>query len=163
MSLIKWKPLEELDTLRQQINRLFDIVGNEDSELKTAETHWIPAIELQSTETELVLKAQVPGIEPEKLDIQVSDNAVFLTGEYQEQKEADEQGMVRSEFYYGQFRRVVPLPLAIQRDQVQASIVDGLLTLTMPKSQSATPNVVKVPVVMSEQPPTAPLAPEQTK
>ncbi len=164
MSIIKWQPLEELDALRHQINRLFDNIGHEELGLglfpKMQETHWIPAIELQETETDLVLKVQVPGIEPEKLDVQVSENAVFLTGEYQEQKKANDKGFMKSEFHYGQFKRVIPLPLAIQRDHVQAAMVDGLLTITMPKAQSAIPNVVKVPLATSDQAPKTPAIPE---
>jgi HSP20 family protein len=156
MSLTKWQPLEELNGLRQQINQIFDDLVREEPGMKMfsrmSETPWMPAIELQETEKELVLKAQVPGLEPEKLDVQVSENAVFLTGEYQEQKEANDNGFMKSEFHYGQFRRVIPLPLAIQRDHVQAAIVDGLLTLTMPKAQSAIQNVVKVPLTATSDP-----------
>ncbi len=148
MSLIKWQPLEELHGLRQQINRIFDDMVREEPGIgmfsRMSETPWVPAIELQETKTELVLKAQVPGLAPEKLDIQVSENAVFLTGEYQEQSKIHDQEIIRSEFHYGQFKRVIPLPSTIQREQVQANMLDGLLTLTMPKSTSAVPNVVKI-------------------
>jgi HSP20 family protein len=153
MSLIKWQPLEELHSLRQQINRIFDDVVHEESGLglfpKMRETPWIPAIELQETEAELILKAQVPGLEPENLDIQVSDNAIFLTGEYQEQKKDDSRGIMRSEFHYGRFTRVIPLPSAIQHDQVMANMADGLLTLTMPKAIPSVPSMVKVPLTKS--------------
>ncbi len=152
MSTIKWQPLEELNGLRHQINRLFDDIVHEEPKLgmvspQMRETPWMPAIELQETETDLCLKAQVPGLEPSQLDIQVSENAIFLTGEYQKEQKTDSKGIVRTEFHYGQFRRVVPLPAAIQREQVTAEITDGLLTLTMPKSTVSVPNVVKVPIV----------------
>jgi HSP20 family protein len=149
MSLIKWQPLEELHGLRHQINRLFDQIVNEEQRLgkvypQMRETPWMPAIELQETETDLLLKAQVPGLEPDKLDIQVSENDIFLTGEYQEEQRSDHKGIVRTEFHYGQFRRVVPLPSGIQRENVTANISDGLLTVMMPKSTTSLPKVVKV-------------------
>ncbi len=152
MSVIKWQPLEELNGLRHQINRLFDDVVQEEPKLgmvspQMRETPWMPAIELQETETELCLKAQVPGLERGQLDIQVSENAVFLTGEYQKEHKANSKGIIRTEFHYGQFRRVVPLPAAIQRENVTAEITDGLLTLVLPKSIVNVPNVVKVAVV----------------
>ncbi len=150
MSLIKWQPLEELNGLRQQINQMFDELVHEEPGKgifsKLHETPWVPAIELQETEAELLLKAQVPGLEPDKLDIQVSENAVFLTGEYQDQKEMTEKGVMRSEFHYGRFTRLVPLPAAIQREQVTAIMADGLLTLTMPKAVTSAPSMVKVPL-----------------
>jgi HSP20 family protein len=154
MSLIK-----EFNNLRQQLDRLFDDVVREQPHLgilaKAGETPWTPAIELQETETELLLKAQLPGIKPEELDIQVSENAVFLSGEHQEEIKTEEQGIFRSEFHYGQFKRVIPLPTSIQREQVKAEMSAGLLTLTMLKASPALPNLVKVPVASADKPPAA--------
>jgi HSP20 family protein len=147
--------IKEFNNLRQQIDRLFDDMVHEQPQLgifsKISEPLWSPAIELQETETELLLKAQLPGINPEELDIQVSENAVFLSGEHKEQQKADKQGVFRSEFHYGQFKRVIPLPIAIQREQVKAEMAAGLLTLTMLKATSALPNLVKVPILNTEK------------
>jgi HSP20 family protein len=165
MSLIK-----EFNNLRQQLDslpemlreRLFDDVIREQPHLgilaKAGETPWSPAIELQETETALLLKAQLPGIKPEELDIQVSENAVFLSGEHQEATKTEERGIFRSEFHYGQFKRVIPLPASIQREQVKAEMGDGLLTLTMLKASSNLPNLVKVSVAAADKPPEMPAA-----
>jgi HSP20 family protein len=159
MSLIK-----EFNNLRQQMDKLFDDLAHEQPNLgifaKTEETPWTPAIELQETDTELLLKAQLPGIKPEELDIQVSENAVFLSGEHQEEAQTNEKGVFRSEFHYGQFKRVIPLPAAIKREQVKAEMVSGLLTLTMIKTVPALPHLVKVPIVATDLPP---VMPESTK
>ncbi len=150
MSLIK-----EFNNLRQQIDRLFDDILHEQPQLgifsKISEPPWSPAIELQETETELLLKAQLPGINPEELDIQISENAVFLSGEHKEQQKNDDQGIFRSEFHYGRFKRVIPLPVAIQREQAKAEMTAGLLTLTMLKATSASPNLVKVTILSTEK------------
>jgi HSP20 family protein len=152
MSLIK-----EFNNLRQQLDRLFDDLVREQPHLgllsKSSETPWTPAIELQETETELLLKAQLPGIKPEELDIQVSENAVFLSGEHQEETSTNEKGVFRSEFHYGQFKRVIPLPAAIKREQVKADMVSGLLTLTMLKATPILPNLIKVPLAAADKPP----------
>jgi HSP20 family protein len=149
MSLIK-----EFNSLRQQIDRLFENLIREQPQLGLFSTMgdipWMPAIELQETETELVLKAQLPGIQSSELDIQVSENAVFLSGEHQERHKTGEKGIFRSEFHYGQFKRVVPLPTSIHREQVKAEMAEGLLTLTMPKATSTLPNLVKVALTASE-------------
>jgi HSP20 family protein len=146
--------ITEFNNLRQQIDRLFDDAVHKQPQLgtfsKISEPLWSPAIELQETETELLLKAQLPGIHPEELDIQVSENAVFLSGEHKEQLKTDKQGIFRSEFHYGQFKRVIPLPIAIQREQVKAEMAAGLLTLTMLKATPALPNLVKVPILNQE-------------
>jgi HSP20 family protein len=121
------------------------------------DTPWMPAIELQETDTELWLKAQLPGIEPSEVEIQVSENAVFLSGEYRECHQQDKQGIFRTEFHYGQFKRVVPLPLPIQRERVTAAMAGGLLTLTMPKATTVVPNLVKVPLTASDSAPAIPV------
>jgi HSP20 family protein len=150
MSLIK-----EFHNLRQQMDKLFDDLAQEQPHLgilsKSGETPWTPAIELQETETELLLKAQLPGIKPEELDIQVSENAVFLSGEHQEETKTNEKGVFRSEFHYGQFKRVIPLPTTINREQVKADMRSGLLTLTMLKATPALPQLVKVSLVAADK------------
>jgi HSP20 family protein len=144
---------KQFNSLRQQIDVLFDNLIREQPQLNpfpSMDTPWIPAIELQETATELCLKAQLPGIEPSELDIQVSENAVFLSGEHRECHHTDEQGSFKSEFRYGQFKRVIPLPTSIHREQVTAEMVGGLLTLTMPKATPSSPNLVKVSLIASE-------------
>ncbi len=152
MSLIK-----EFNNLRQQLDKVFDDLVREQPQLgilaKAGENPWTPAIELQETETELLLKAQLPGIKPEELDIQVSENAVFLAGEHQEEKKTDEKGVFRSEFHYGQFKRVVPLPTTIQRERVTAKMESGLLTLTMLKASPTLPNLFKVLIAAADDKP----------
>jgi HSP20 family protein len=151
--------IKEFNNLRQQMDKIYDKLAREQPHLgifDKAEEIWTPAIELQETETELLLKAQLPGIKPEELDIQVSENAVFLSGEHQEEANINEKGVFRSEFHYGQFKRVIPLPAAIKREQVKAEMVSGLLTLTMLKATPTLPNLVKVSLAAANKPPVMP-------
>lgn len=149
--------IEEFNSLRQQIDVLFENLVREQPHLSLFSSMdtapWMPAIELQETATELCLKAQLPGIEPSELNIQVSENAVFLSGEHQDRHQTDKQGIFRSEFHYGQFKRVVPLPVPIQRELVKAEMVGGLLTLTMPKATPVVPHLVKVSLTTADQAP----------
>ena len=143
---------KEFNSLRQQIDLLFENLSRERSQLSlfsSADAPWIPAIELQETETELYLKAQLPGIAPSELEIQVSENAVFLSGEHRESNRTDKQSLFRSEFQYGRFKRVVPLPIPIQRERVKAEMSGGLLILTMPKATPVVPNLIKVSLTAS--------------
>lgn len=140
---------QEFHSLRQQLDVLFEKLARQQPQLNLfpgMDTRWMPAIELQETDTELWLKAQLPGIEMGELEIQVSENAVFLSGEYRECHQHDKRGIFRTEFHYGQFKRVVPLPIPIQRERVTAAMAGGLLTLTMPKAMTVAPNLVKVPL-----------------
>ncbi|SRR5579883_1319654 len=155
MSLIRWQPLKELDTLRHQMNHLFDEMMHSEHELgqfpKLENAAWAPAIELKESDSALILKAIVPGIEAKELDVQVSENAVSITGEHREEKRTEEKGYFRSELQYGQFQRVVPLPVSVKHDQVQSEFKDGVLTLTLPKLETSPQKVTKVDLTMLEK------------
>lgn len=148
MSLIRWQPLKELDTIRHTMNRLFDELTHGEMALhrssQTWDALWAPAIELKETDTEIVLKAEVPGVDSKDLDIQVSEDAVSISGVHQEEHRTEEKGMVRSEFRYGQFQRLVPLPTTVRYEDVKAEFKAGILTLRLPKVESARRKVVKV-------------------
>jgi HSP20 family protein len=138
MSLVSWQPLKELNTLRHRMNQLLDELMHTDHEnspiSKLENRMWTPAIELRETDTALILKAAVPGIEAKELDIHASENAVSIAGEHREEKHTEEKGYFHSELNYGQFQRTVPLPVSVKPDQAQAECNDGLLTLTLPKA-----------------------------
>ena len=144
MSLIRWQPWQEIETLSRQLDRLFDD-STPVNRTTTPATHtWAPAIELKATDTDFVLRAALPGIAANDLDIQVTRAGVSIAGEYRSETKNEDGKFFRSEFRYGRFRRVVPLPVAIQNDQVKADFTDGILTLTLPKVVSDRPKVVKV-------------------
>jgi HSP20 family protein len=147
MTLIRWQPWQEFDVLRRQVDDLFDELAPISRVTGKTNGHaWSPAIELKSTDEAVVLRAELPGISAENLDVQVSREAVAITGEYKsETKTEDKQHQIhRSEFRYGSFQRVIPLPIAVQNDQVKADFKDGILTLTMPKVEAEKPKVVKL-------------------
>ncbi|MEX0271103.1 Hsp20/alpha crystallin family protein [Leptolyngbyaceae cyanobacterium UHCC 1019] len=146
MTLIRWQPWQEVDTLRHQLDQLFDELSpvNRGNSLRTNGANWAPAIELKSTETDVVLRAELPGIEAKDLDVQVSRDTVSISGEYKSETKTEDHQVIRSEFRYGSFKRVISLPNAVQNDQVQAEFKDGILTLTLPKLEADRPKVVKV-------------------
>jgi HSP20 family protein len=141
MALIRWQPFQEMETLRRQMDQMFD----EKTGLNRAQQMtWQPAIELQDTDNNIILRAEIPGIEGKDLDVRVTREAVAITGEHRYEKKAEEKGLFRSEFRYGKFGRVIPLPVAVQNDQVQADFTNGILTLTLPKVEAAKNRVVKL-------------------
>ncbi len=139
MALIRWQPFSEMETLRRQMDQIFDeMVGVNNP----AQITWKPAIELQNTEDNIILRAEIPGVEGKDLDIRVTREAVAISGEHRYENKT-ERGF-RSEFRYGKFQRVIALPVAVQNDQVQAQFNNGILTLTLPKVTEARHQVVKV-------------------
>ncbi|MBW4581574.1 MAG: Hsp20/alpha crystallin family protein [Tildeniella nuda ZEHNDER 1965/U140] len=144
MSLIRWQPWQEVETLSRQLDQLFaDLPPVSRTASPVAKT-WTPAIELKAIDDAFVLRAELPGIDAKDLDIQVTREGVSIAGEYRAETQHEDGKFFRSEFRYGSFRRVVPLPVAIQNDQVKADFTDGILTLTLPKVVSDRPTVVKV-------------------
>jgi HSP20 family protein len=155
MSLISWQPLRELDSLRQRINHLFDEAvhpeGRADLQPMTGEGIWAPAIELQETDSDVILKAELPGIGAKDLDIEVSQNRVSILGEHREEKHIGKKGFFYSEIRYGQFQRLISLPVPIKNDQVNAEFKEGVLTLTMPKLETERPEMVKIDLTTQEE------------
>ncbi len=141
MALIRWQPFQEIETLRRQMDQIFDEMTtvNRESQLT-----WQPAIEIKDTEDSVILRAEIPGVEGKDLDVRVTPKAVAIAGEHRYEKKAEDKGLFRTEFRYGKFQRVIPLPVAVVNDQVQAEFKDGILTLTLPKVAEARSSVVKI-------------------
>lgn len=140
MMIRYWQPFREIESLRRQIDHAFDELTNSANDPQSA---WTPAIELIDGGDNFLLRAQLPGMSGKDLDVQVTREAVAISGEYRSQQD-QAQGYLHSEFRYGKFQRVIPLPVAIQNDQVQADFKDGILTLTLPKVTEARNRVVKI-------------------
>jgi HSP20 family protein len=146
-----------METLSRQIDQVFD----ELTPSRHKSDFWTPTVELKDAGDNLVLRAQLPGMDAKDLDIQVTQEAVAIAGEHRQEEKSDRNGYFRSEFRYGKFRRVVPLPVAIQNNKVQAEYKDGLLTLTLPKVETVRNQVVKLNLVQTDDPAEA-AAPETT-
>lgn len=143
MALVRFHPWREMATLQQQMNRLFDeplvaATGRSRSFVR------VPAAEMEETQEAIHLKLEVPGMQAKDLDLSDTHNAVYISGERKEEDKNEENGVTKSEFHYGKFQRVIPLPAQIQNTQVQAQYKDGILNLTLPKTESEKNKVVKV-------------------
>ncbi len=144
MPLMRWEPLREIDSLQREMNRLFDSFSTDGSPMERTNSAFVPLAEMQETTDAVKLKLEVPGIEAKDIDIQVTAEAVAISGERKSETKTEEKGMTRTEFRYGTFRRVIPLPVRIQNTNVTADYKDGILTLTLPKAEEEKNKVVKV-------------------
>ena len=143
MAIVRWTPWTELDAIRHQMDRMFDEVTGWDSD---SNAYRQPKIELFDSEDRLILRAEIPGIEPKDLDISASRNSISLRGERSYQSKDRDRGFFRSEFYYGKFERTIELPTNIKNNRVEAEYTNGILTLTLPKEDSDRHRAVKVNV-----------------
>ena len=142
MSLIRWEPFSEIDNLQKEMNSLFNTLAPRNTERLSS--GFVPAAEMEETPEAIHLKLEVPGMDAKDIDIQVSAEAILISGERKEETKTEEKGMTRSEFRYGSFRRVITLPARVQNTDVTAEYKDGLLHLNLPKAEEEKNKVVKV-------------------
>jgi HSP20 family protein len=144
MALIRWEPFREVDSLQREMNRLFDSLSPSTTSKENIGVAFIPPAELHETPEAIHLKLEIPGMEAKDLDVQVTAEAVSISGERKSETKTEAKGVTRTEFRYGQFRRVIPLPTPIQNEKVQADYKDGILSLILPKVEAEKTKVVKV-------------------
>jgi HSP20 family protein len=148
MSLVRWQPIKELESMRRQMDRLFDELRISERDFPLLATSgdrmWAPMVEIQETETDIILKAEIPGMEAKDLNVEVSEDSVLISGERQQEEQTEESGIRRSEFRYGRFERTVRLPVSVKNNEVKSKFQKGVLTLTLPKSEESRRKVVKL-------------------
>ena len=142
MALVRYNPWQEIDSLQHQLNKLFDSAFDLEKWNNFNNLSLVPAAELTESEDALYLKLEVPGIKAEDLDIEVMADRVAIAGVRKTANKSPEK--TKSEFRYGKFQRVIPLPARIQNTDVKAEYKDGILQLTLPKSEAEKNKVVKV-------------------
>lgn len=143
--LSRWEPFRGAATLHNQVNRLFGTVlegSGEESNLTT----WAPAVDIYETEHELVVKADLPEVDPKDLDIRVENNILTIRGERKFEKKVNEDNYLRVERAYGSFSRSFSLANTVNSEAIKADYVNGVLTLTIPKREEAKPKQIKVNV-----------------
>jgi len=145
MALVRFEPFREIDTMQRQMNRLFDDFFT-NSGRGNGNLAFAPAAEFSETAEAYHLKLEVPGMEINDLDIQATAEAVSVSGDRKSQTKTSDNGMTKTEFRYGKFQRVIPLPGRINNSHVEAEYKNGILTLNLPKAEEEKNKVVKVKV-----------------
>lgn len=144
MAIVRYNPWHEMNSLQRQLNHLFNDALSGERWDNFGNWSSFPAAEITEKKDAFHLKLEVPGMEAKDLDIQVMADRVAVAGERKSETESTENGTTRSEFRYGKFQRVIPLPARIQNTNVTAQYKDGILNLTLPKSEEEKNKVVKV-------------------
>jgi HSP20 family protein len=145
MAIIKWDPFRDIMTLRDRMNRLFEDMSTYRGEEKDlAASAWAPAVDIYETENEVVLTAEIPGVDEKDIEIKVEDNTLTLRGERKFEKETKEENFHRIERAYGSFFRSFALPTYIDHDRIEAEHENGVLKIRMPKKSELKPRKVKI-------------------
>lgn len=147
MSVTRWEPFSGITPLREAMDRLF-----EQSFLRPS---LMPAllrgarllpIDMYQTEADVVIKAEVPGMRPEDIDIKVMGDTVIISGERRAEREVKEEDYLMHETSIGRFHREILSPVPVKPDQAQATFENGVLTISLPKAEAAKARQVKVQV-----------------
>src|SRR6266850_8506533 len=144
-TLTRWEPFRGATSLQDQINRVFKDVLERTGE-ESSLTAWAPAVDIYETEHELVVKADLPDIDPKDLDIRVENNILTIRGERKFEKQVNEDKYLRVERSYGSFARSFTLANTVNAEAIKADYQDGVLTLSIPKKEEAKPKQIKVTV-----------------
>ena len=145
MSIVRWQPFTELMSLRQAMDRLFEdsfvspsrVLGAFGPDVTTP-------IDMYHTDNDVVVKATLPGVEPEEVDITITDDTLTIKGEAKADEEVKREDYLYQEHRYGTFSRSVTLPSGLDTDKAEADFENGVLTLTIPKSAKIKPKQIKV-------------------
>ncbi len=147
MAIVRWEPFRDFLTTQKEFNRFFnEHLPAVFSEQEPTTRTWAPPVDIYETDNLLVLKADLPGIDPKDVDIRVENGILYLKGERKFEKEEKKQNYHRVERAYGAFTRSFALPNSIDADHVTAEYKGGQLFLTMPKREEAKPKAIKINV-----------------
>jgi HSP20 family protein len=137
-TLTRWDPFSELGEMRSRLDRLFD------EWLDGRERAWTPAIDIVREDDHLVLRADLPGIKPEEVKIEVEDDILTVSGEHRESEEQKDKSYLRRERRYGSFSRSMALPDGVDAKAIKAKTHDGVVEVTIPLPKEAKKESVRI-------------------
>ncbi len=146
MALIRWEPVRELNTIQNEMNRLFNTFFDAPAAGagQTPTRRWLPAMDLAETDDEFVLRADLPGLGEDDVNIELEDNVLTISGERKSEHEERNEGWVRVERASGSFSRSLTLPEGVDPERVRASFDRGVLEVHIPKPEQRKPRKVTI-------------------
>ena len=145
MNLVRWEPFTELISLRQAMDRLFEESFVRPSRALALIGDGIqPPIDMYQTPNEVVVKASLPGVKPEDVNITITGDNLSIKGETKAIQEVKREYYLYQEHHYGRFTRSITLPHALQSDKAEAAFENGMLTLTIPRADEAKPKTIEI-------------------
>jgi len=146
--LMNTNPFKDIEKARSEMDRLLDtfLFGRPQKGDIWEEIEWLPAIDVAETKNEIVVNVEIPGMDPKEFDISVSEGTLMIKGEKKQEKEEKEENYHLTERRYGTFIRSILLPQEVESDKIRASYKDGILKITLPKSEEAKKNEIKIKV-----------------
>ena len=145
MAVVRWDPFRDLGLLQDRMNRLFDDAGRGwRADEPAATTSWSPSVDIFETEGEIVVKAELPGMDRKDISLHLENNVLSLQGERRFVKETKEENYHRIERSYGNFSRSFSIPATVDEEKIRADYKDGVLKIILPKKEQARPKQIKI-------------------
>lgn len=139
-----WNHLGQLNDLRDEIDRLFESPLAELARTSRLLSGWTPALDLHEDKDHFVARVELPGMKKENIDITMHDGSLSIAGERKAEDKLENAEVYRAERFVGRFQRTVTIPAPVDADRVNAEYHDGVLTITLPKTEEAKPKRIKV-------------------
>ena len=146
MTIVRWEPIRELSSLQSDMNRFFDAMfqsptgGGQAAQLR----RWTPAMDLAETEDAFVLRADLPGVSQEDVNIELEDTVLTVSGERKSDHENKGEGFYRVERAFGAFSRSLTLPKGVDAEAIAAQFTDGVLEVRIPKPEQRKPRRIAI-------------------
>ncbi len=153
MTIERWHPFKELETMRREMDRLWEeffprtrreVVGSPWRRLQAEEGAAVPPVDVIDTGEEILVKAEMPGVDRDHVDISINENTVNIKGDLREEKKYKEEDYYIAERSYRSFARSITIPVKIDANKVKASLKDGILELHLPKAEETKPKKIQV-------------------
>jgi HSP20 family protein len=145
MEITKWEPFRELTSMRRQMDRLMESFFGREPGLPAVE-RWAPAIDVAETKDEILVKAELPGMEEKDISVTLSGDNLMIKGERKSEKEEKDKHFHRIERSYGSFQRVIGLPVSVDQEKITAEYKKGVLEVHLPKKPDLKPKEIEIKV-----------------
>jgi HSP20 family protein len=143
----RWESFRNLNDVQGEMNRLFDTFLGRPLGAATPTRAWLPAVDMYVTKDDLVLAVEVPGVSEKDVTVSITGDLLAIKGERRWDEEAKNRQYLHVERTFGQFERLVQLPMAVQADKVKATYRDGVLQVTLPKAEELKPREIKIDIL----------------
>ncbi len=142
--LTKWEPFSDLVSLRDDMDRFFETFFGQHPEDR--EGFWTPILDIEDSNGNIVVKAEIPGMEKDEIKVSVRNNMLSISGERKQEIETKDKTFHRIERSYGKFSRTITLPSEVDADKIKAAYKDGVLNIILPKPESMKPKQIEVEI-----------------
>ncbi len=147
MAIVRWKPFRDMVSIQDEMNKLFDdFFGRPVARTDWTEGVWSPSVDVSEDKDNVVIKAEMPGMNKDDVKISIQDNVLTLKGEKRQEKEEKDKNYHRIERSYGSFCRSFQLPTSVKSDKIKANYKDGVLSVMLPKTEEVKPKEIPISI-----------------